>query len=257
MKNYIFLLYAGNDKKSDFMTKHLFYVPFSFTFLFLLILILIFGLGALFLGVLISAFMKIGFSAGDAFLILLLSLVGSSINIPLATLKSDIPAVRDNFVRSFGISYRVPIRRLTKNETILAINVGGAIIPVLISAYLLTRFPSSFFMAGAGVLIVAIITYSVARPIRGIGIATPALIPPLTAAVAAILLTSFIHIPDCPVDQCRVVTAYVGGVIGTLLGADILNLGKIKNLGAPVASIGGAGTFDGIFLSGFIALLLV
>ena len=81
---------------------------------------------------------------------------------------------------------------LTRNETILAVNVGGAIIPILISAYLLTQFPSSALMAGAGILIVTMITYSVARPIRGIGIATPALIPPLTAAVAAILL-SFIY----------------------------------------------------------------
>ena len=239
------------------MTRQLLYIPFSITFFFLLILILIFGLGALFLGVLISAFMKIGFSAGDALLILLLSLVGSSINIPLAKLKSKTPVVTDSYVRFFGVSYRVPIRRLTRNETILAVNVGGAVIPILISTYLLMQFPSSALMAGAGILIVTIITYSVARPIRGIGIATPALIPPITAAVAAILLSYFMHIPGCPIEQCRFVTAYAGGVLGTLLGADLLNLGKIKDLGAPVASIGGAGTFDGIFLSGFIALLLV
>jgi uncharacterized membrane protein len=239
------------------MARQLFYIPFSFTFLFLLIIIVVFGIGALILGFLISAFMKIGFSAGDALLILLLSLVGSSINIPLAKLKSDTPLITDGYVRFFGVSYRVPIRRLTRNETILAVNVGGAIIPVLISAYLLIQFPSTALMAGAGVLIVTIVTHAVARPIRGIGIATPALIPPLTAAVAAFLLPSFIHNPGCSVDLCRFVTAYAGGVLGTLLGADILNLGKIRDLGAPVASIGGAGTFDGIFLSGFIALLLV
>lgn len=239
------------------MTRHLFYVPFSFTFLLILIIILVFGLGALFLGVILSAFMKIGFSAGDALLILLLSLVGSSINIPLTKLKSNAPIITDSYVRFFGVSYRVPIRRLTKNETVLAVNVGGAVIPILISAYLLTQFPSSAYIAGAGVLIVTLITYAVARPIRGIGIATPALIPPLTAAVAAFFLTSFIHSPEISIEQSRFVTAYAGGVIGTLIGADILNLGKIRDLGAPIASIGGAGTFDGIFLSGFIALLLV
>lgn len=239
------------------MTRQLFYVPFSFTFLIILIIILVFGLGALFLGVILSAFMKIGFSAGDALLILLLSLLGSSINIPLAKLKSDAPVVTDNYVRFFGVSYRVPIRRMTRNETILAINVGGAVIPILISAYLLIQFPSSALIAGTGVLIVTLVTHAVARPIRGIGIATPALIPPLTAAVAAFFLPSYIQNPGCSVEQCRFVTAYAGGVLGTLIGADILNLGKIRDLGAPVASIGGAGTFDGIFLSGFIALLLV
>jgi uncharacterized membrane protein len=239
------------------MRRELFYIPFSLTFLLLLILVLIFGLTFLFIGGIISAFMKIGFSIGDAFLILLLSLVGSSINIPLTTLRSDTPVVQETYIRVFGVAYRVPFRRVTRNETTIAINVGGAVIPILISAYLLIKFPSTLMLAGAGILIVAIITHSVARPIRGIGIATPALIPPLAAALAAIVLTSIIHVPYCPVDQCRFVTAYAGGVLGTLLGADILNLGKIKNLGAPIASIGGAGTFDGIFLSGFIALLLI
>lgn len=239
------------------MRRQLFYIPFSLTLLFLLIFILIFGLSFLFFGVVVSAFMKIGFSVGDAFLILVLSLLGSSINIPLMTLRSDIPIVKESYIRIFGISYRVPVRRVIKNETTIAVNVGGAVIPVLISAYLLTRFPSSLLLAGAGILIVTVITHSVARPIRGIGIATPALVPPLAATLAAVLLTSVIQIPGCPVDQCRVVTAYAGGVIGTLIGADLLNLGKIKDLGAPVASIGGAGTFDGIFLSGLIALLLI
>ncbi|WP_048142064.1 DUF1614 domain-containing protein [Methanosarcina horonobensis] len=239
------------------MSRQIFYMPFSLKFLFLLILIMIFGLGSLFLGVIVSAFMKIGFSAEDALLILLLSLLGSGINIPLTTLKSDIPVVKENYIKVFGISYRIPTRQIVRNETVLAINVGGAVIPVLISAYLLTQFPSSFYLAGIGVAIVSIITYSVARPIKGVGIATPALVPPLTAVLTAVLLTSAIQIPGCPAEPCRVIIAYTGGVLGTLIGADLLNLGKIKNLGAPIASIGGAGTFDGIFLSGFIAILLI
>jgi uncharacterized membrane protein len=50
--------------------------------------------------------------------------------------------------------------------------------------------------------------------------------------------------------------AYVAGCMGTLLGADLLNLDKLTNLGASVASIGGAGTFDGVFLTGILAVLL-
>ena len=38
--------------------------------------------------------------------------------------------------------------------------------------------------------------------------------------------------------------------------ADLLNLKKISKLGAPIASIGGAGTFDGIFLTGIFAVVL-
>jgi uncharacterized membrane protein len=50
--------------------------------------------------------------------------------------------------------------------------------------------------------------------------------------------------------------AYISGTFGTLIGADLLNLGKIQGLGAPIASIGGAGTFDGIFTTGILAVLL-
>ena len=50
--------------------------------------------------------------------------------------------------------------------------------------------------------------------------------------------------------------AYVSGSLGTLIGADLLNLDKLHGLGAPIASIGGAGTFDGIFVTGILAVLL-
>jgi uncharacterized membrane protein len=78
------------------------------------------------------------------------------------------------------------------------------------------------------------------------GIATPTFIPPIAATVAA-----FILMPSQP----RTI-AYVAGTFGTLIGADLLNLRKIPMLGAPVASISGAGTFDGVFLSGIIGVLL-
>lgn len=51
--------------------------------------------------------------------------------------------------------------------------------------------------------------------------------------------------------------AYLSGTLGTLIGADLLNLGRVEGLGAPVVSIGGAGTFDGIFLTGVFSVLLV
>ena len=50
--------------------------------------------------------------------------------------------------------------------------------------------------------------------------------------------------------------AYAAGTLGTLIGADLTNLRRIRGLGAPIASIGGAGTWDGIFLTGIVAVLL-
>jgi len=46
------------------------------------------------------------------------------------------------------------------------------------------------------------------------------------------------------------------GVLGPLIGADLLHLRNIEALETGIASIGGAGTFDGIFLSSIIAAYL-
>jgi uncharacterized membrane protein len=51
-------------------------------------------------------------------------------------------------------------------------------------------------------------------------------------------------------------TAFIAGTLGTLIGADLLNLRVVRDLGAPVVSIGGAGTFDGVFMIGILAVLL-
>jgi uncharacterized membrane protein len=62
------------------------------------------------------------------------------------------------------------------------------------------------------------------------------------------------------VSLCATATAaasYVSGTLGTLSGADLLNVRRLRELGTDVASIGGAGTFGGVFLSGIIAVLLV
>jgi len=74
----------------------------------------------------------------------------------------------------------------------------------------------------------------------------PIFIPPLIAAGSALLLAP----------QASPSLAYIAGSLGTLIGADLLNLRKIRGLGAPLASIGGSGTFDGIFLTGILAVLL-
>ena len=182
---------------------------------------------------------------------LLASLVGSSINIPLTRLKCKAPLVENRYIPAFGASYRASV--VESCDTLLAINVGGALIPSLISIALIYRFPESIYYALAGIALVAVITNRVAKPVRGLGIVTPALIPPLCAALAAILMVYFWGTPH----DLIFLIAYVAGTLGTLLGADIFNLGKIRDLGAPIASIGGAGTFDGVFLSGLIAVLLI
>lgn len=98
--------------------------------------------------------------------------------------------------------------------------------------------------------LMSLFVHKIARPIRGVGIATPALLPPLMAAALGLFFELILHPGAAPI------IAYSSGTLGTLIGADLMNLKKISSLGAPVASIGGAGTFDGIFLTGLIAVVL-
>ncbi len=235
------------------MARQYFFNPFSLLFTMVLTLLLISIVVLLFVGALRTAFTRIGFSWDDALLILLTSLLGSGVNIPLTTLESSAPVVRDAHVRVFGITYRMPFREQITNRTTIAVNLGGAIIPTLVSIYLLLQFPSAIRYALAATAIVALATHKMARPVKGLGIVTPALLPPLVAALSALILIAL----SGAVHELAFVTAYVGGTLGTLIGADLLNLDKIRDLGAPMASIGGAGTFDGVFLTGIIAVLIL
>jgi uncharacterized membrane protein len=222
------------------------FAPFLIFYAIVFFLVLAFFFVLLEIHVINYAFVALGLPPELAFTALLVSLVGSYFNIPITRVAtgSSHPA---EVVRSFGVRYRVPTRYST-GSTIIAVNVGGAIVPVLISLYLLAQMPAIILPALIGVAIVTAIVHRFAMPVPGMGIATPMLIPPLVAAACGYFLGSSQHHRDA--------VAFISGVMGTLIGADLLNLRNLRSLGAPVASIGGAGTFDGIFLTGIVAVLL-
>jgi uncharacterized membrane protein len=129
--------------------------------------------------------------------------------------------------------------------TVLAVNVGGAVIPAVMSTYLVIRY-QLWVKAALATAVIAVVIHSMATPVAGLGIAVPIFAPVVTTTILAFILSRDYAAP----------LAYIGGSMGTLIGADLLNLDKVAGLGAPVASIGGAGTFDGIFLTGILAVLL-
>jgi len=231
------------------VSRNTIYLHHSYSSFAFLLLIFAFVAGLIFFKAISAAFMDVGLSSETVIVLLIATLIGSFINIPVTRLKASVPIVTNyEFVSFFGMTYRIPRVEVGEASTLLAVNVGGAVIPSAISFYLLSKSSASTVLYSAvGVIIVALITHFVAKPVKGVGIATPAFIPPLAAVFVAIILPS--ANPN--------VVAYVAGVLGTLIGADLANLGSIPELGAPVASIGGAGTFDGVFLSGIIAVLLL
>ncbi len=189
------------------------------------------------------AYLKLGVGPGMAMLLLFGSLIGSYFNIPITVLPGH--SVHSGEVVDFyGMRYVVPLVTSWPG-TVLAVNVGGAVIPTLMSTYLVLRY-QLWLRAAIAVALIAIVIHSMATPVQGVGIAVPVFAPVVVTAILAFILSREYAPP----------LAYIGGSMGTLIGADLLNLDKINGLGAPVASIGGAGTFDGIFLTGLLAVLL-
>ena len=195
------------------------------------------------IGLLRFAYYRLGVGPGAATLLLLASLIGSYINIPVYQLPPSQVASGQE-VAFFGMIYVVPVVESWPG-TVIAVNAGGAIVPGLLSLYLLVH--NQLWLKGAlATIAVAIVCHLVARPVPGVGIAEPIFIPPIASALVAILLSRTQAAP----------LAYIGGSLGALIGADLTNLDKVDGLGAPIASIGGAGTYDGIFVTGVLAVII-
>jgi uncharacterized membrane protein len=200
-----------------------------------------------------AAFEQVGFDHWHASIAVFGSILGSMVDIPLHSGPiSSYPSWFISAASATGQSFPTDFHPLY-----LAVNLGGCIIPLAISLDLLRRHKATVPRAALGVLVVAVITYLVARPIANEGIVLPFWLSPTLAAAAGLMLArGYDKAPSL---------AYISGTIGTLLGADIFNLftpgvlpvlSPIGEQTRPlVLSIGGAGVFDGIFLTGILAVL--
>jgi uncharacterized membrane protein len=217
--------------------------PFSPPFLLLFLGLLLWLVLSINLGLIALTFEKLGLDPGSASVLLLTSLFGSAINLPLFTLQANtLPA--DIPPRTYGLLRHPPIP--LDGRIRIVVNVGGCLVPVFFSGFLLSHSAVPLLPVVAATAIVAAISYFLSRPIPGIGIGMPMLVAPLSAALVAILLGG----------EHRAPLAYISGCLGVLIGADLLRLKDVRGMHAPIASIGGAGTFDGIFVTGFVAVLL-
>ena len=230
------------------------YVPLTNTF-FMLYTMLLFITVIPLLKYVFSSILDIPFYVIE--LVFILSIIGSIVNIPVFTMKRERPIVAERIVMFMGVPWIVPEIEVREAKTIIAVNLGGCIIPVSLSLYIIYKLIAIYGTAMLLTILIALIVnslliHSVSRPIKGVGIATPAIVPPLFTA----MITIFFLPPTLPA-EVFFAFAYSIGTLGALIGADLMNLHKIPELGAPIASIGGAGTFDGIFLTGILSILFL
>jgi len=206
----------------------------------------------LILGVIGAAFTKLGFSWIAAIAVVLLMLFGSYVNIPVYTIKRDMIRVLPDTTSVYGADS--PWSPAPVWDTLISINLGGAILPVCISLYLLYQAvlitgTSLLVPVGAAIVLVALISFVATRPVPGVGLRVPLIIPALAALLMGMLLFGGAGIP-------ATVLAFVSGTTGTLLGGNIAQLHRIKDLEVPDMSIGGAGTFGAIFICCILPALI-
>ena len=212
--------------------------------LFAIILLIALLLALIQMGLVSLVFAKLGLSPAQGMLLLLFSLFGSILNLPLTSIKAELPDSEIKIETVQGV-LRIPMPPF-KGKTLIAINVGGCLIPLVFSASLIHRFPLGLPELLISVSLCSIICFLASRPIPGVGIGMMPFIAPITAAIIAITYGGEYAAP----------LAYITGTLGVIIGADIMHMKDIAKLGTPVAAIGGAGTFDGIFLTGIVAVLL-
>lgn len=176
-------------------------------------------------------------------------ILGSVVNIPVKGVPHDRP-LEVHPLSIFGLEGAFPGRTRVIKETVICLNLGGCLIPLAIAAYeiacLADLGAAALWKVAAATAINVAACYAIARPVAGVGIAMPGLVSPLVAALLALLFAPDFAPP----------VAFVAGVVGPLVGADLLHLKDIGHSPTGFASIGGAGTFDGIVLSGILAAYL-
>ncbi len=213
-----------------------------------LFLLLLFLLPLVFVQVMGMALAKLRLDPYIAIMVIVGIFLGSVVNIPITRMVRQEDVIIHPYPL-FGLLDIWPHQR-SRRETIVAVNLGGCVIPTLVAVYeifqLLGDSWKYLFPVVLAVAINTAVCYGLAKPVKGIGIAMPALVPPLVAVLTALLLAP---------DEAPSV-AFSAGVLGPLLGADILHLREIPRIATGMASIGGAGTFDGIVLSGILAAYL-
>ena len=196
-----------------------------------------------------AAFAKLGLSPGLSLAVVIAMFVGGLFNIPLKRVPR-VMSIDTAPLGLYGAGRLFPQWFRQPSSTVIAVNVGGCVIPCTIVVYELARIAehgsTALALTAGAVAINTALCFRLARPVPNVGIALPPLVPALAAAACGFLFMRDFAPP----------VAFTAGVLGPLVGADLLNLRRIVHGGAGIASIGGAGTFDGIVLSGLVATLL-
>jgi len=189
------------------------------------------------------AFQRVGLSPGWMVFALCAAIIGSRVDIPVVRLRPQVQA-STNAGEQYPF-WPTQLVDVPSGLTLVAVNLGGAVVPSVVAGYLLIH-DGVFWPALLATIVVGLAVFAVARPVAALGVVVPVLWAPLVSASVAIAIGGS-YVPAL---------AYIAGTFGTLVGADFANLRSVRGPETMAMSIGGGGTFDSVFLSGIVAVLL-
>jgi uncharacterized membrane protein len=208
----------------------------------------------LFLGLVGKAFTNlVGLSWLTATALVILILLCSLVNIPVWKIRKETIRMPHSPDGEFPGAF-TPGGIGGLWETTIAVNLGGAIIPVAMAGYLLYRASTVigdtlYLQAAAATFIVAAMAYVTTRPLVGVGLRVPLFVPGIAALLCGILLAQGLGLSAG-------VIAFASATFGILIGANIAHLPGVGELEVPQVSIGGAGTFGAIFIGCILSALI-
>lgn len=204
--------------------------------------------------VVVGALARLGLAPGPAMWVAFGIFVGGLVNIPVYRLKGQEPrqAPPHWFSAMLGSHRWIPAGSIRPRQPVIAVNLGGCLVPLLVVIHEFGRLAEmggarALFPTLAAVALNVVVCWKMAHPVKDRGIVMPSLIPAAVAAACAVLL-----VPA----GFRAPLAFCAGVLGPLIGADLLHLRDMGRISTGIMSIGGAGTFDGIVISGLLAIIL-
>jgi len=226
-------------------------LPVLLIALFVILLVLLIPL--LILGVAGAAFARLGFSWPEAIAVIILMIVGYFINIPVWTFRNSGPDAGSGDAAVFDAFTGEPVGD-GQEPAVLSINIGGAVIPVAVSGYLLyvadtVSAGTLFVPIGICFAVIALIVAATTRFSPGWGAGAPLFVPAIAAVACGLLLNGGTGLEAA-------VTAFVGGILGILFGTGAVLLMKGKQAGIRQISIGGSGMFGPIFLCALVSALI-
>lgn len=180
-----------------------------------------------------AALHRLGYEAGVRLALTVAIFAGGLVELPIGRLR----------IRSAGGSNR-------ESATFrIGVNLGGCLIPLGVAIERGFRLSaSSALPLGIAVVLVALLSLFLARPVARFGVV---LAWPLTGLLAGALGLTLGRDSGS-----TAAFAFVAGLVGPLLGADLTRGPALARLGALRAGIGGDGAYDGLLWSALLAAIL-